>query len=383
MDKSEYISNFMKAHAGDYSSEPEALSAAYFNWRKDRAAGGLTFNSVKLNFRGISREESLDGRDYLVAPCVMINEGVHSGSGGAVFYPGAELESSTASWNHKPVMLGHPTENGKPVSACSKDAMERTMLGFLLNTEYLADKKALRTEVWLDVAKANKVAPGLVDKVNNGEMLEVSTGLFTDDLEVKGKYNGEDYDIVAFGYRPDHHAILLDCEGACSIKDGAGFPRTNSKKGVDMDRKKMIENMIASGFFSENDQEMLEGMEEKSFQSLVKSNEVLVESRKAIETFKSDLAKANEKLAELEKAEKKEVEKKEPEKKEPEKKENASLEDFIKTAPDGEVKSTIMYAVNQMKAEIQSVKDRILGNKRNRGAGDPLFGRAEEVERDD
>lgn len=63
-------------------------------------------------------------------------------------------------------------------------------------------------------------------------MVELSTGLFTDNEVEAGTWNGEDFVAIARNYRPDHLAILPDKVGACSIKDGAGLLRLNDEHAL-------------------------------------------------------------------------------------------------------------------------------------------------------
>ena len=73
-----------------------------------RPAEGLVRNlrtEIVFNLRpskGLIRNERLHGRDYTVVPMVMITEGVHKGSNGALYYPGEELGKTPCVWNMKP-----------------------------------------------------------------------------------------------------------------------------------------------------------------------------------------------------------------------------------------------------------------------------------------
>ncbi|GAG82219.1 unnamed protein product, partial [marine sediment metagenome] len=67
---------------------------------------------ITANFTGITRYDTMEGREYLVAPMIMIVEGVLNGSEGAGLYPADELSKTPQVWNHKPVVVYHPQENG-------------------------------------------------------------------------------------------------------------------------------------------------------------------------------------------------------------------------------------------------------------------------------
>jgi hypothetical protein len=100
-----------------------------------------------------------------------------------------------------------------------------------MNTRY-ADGM-LKAEAWIDVEKADKVDPRVMESVNAGRMVEVSTGLFSDTEVVHGNHDGTDYGQVARNYVPDHLAVLPDKRGALSIEAGAGLLRNASEDDAD------------------------------------------------------------------------------------------------------------------------------------------------------
>jgi len=182
-------------------------------------------NSVmmKANMDVIMREEVRDGTTYLVGPTVMIKVGVWNGA----FYPGEQLELSTLGWNGRPICIWHPeTESGVETTA-NQPEMIKSNIGAIYNA--LFDDEKLKAEVWIDKEKLRAVAPEVLTSIENNEMLEVSTGLFVQAREEAGDFKGKPYDKVVVNYMPDHLALLPGKVGACSIADGAGFPRFNSQ----------------------------------------------------------------------------------------------------------------------------------------------------------
>lgn len=171
-----------------------------------------------------TRYETLEGKEYLVVPMVMIVEGVFEGSDGPIYYPGDELAKTPESWNYKPVVNYHPEENGEGISACSPVVIESRKVGIIMNTSYKGKNK-LAAEAWLDHEKLKKVDPRILEMVEKGTPVNVSTGLFLDQetLAEEKEFNGRKYKKVAKNLRPDHLAILPDKTGACSIADGAGL----------------------------------------------------------------------------------------------------------------------------------------------------------------
>lgn len=182
---------------------------------------------IKVNIGGPSlRHEILEGRKHLVAPMVMLTTGVHAGSQGPILYEDVDLEKSVPAWNHKPIVVYHPTKDGQPISAADPDVLNTAKIGLVLSSKHSPSK--LASEAWLDEKRTGEVDQRILDKLNNGEMIEISTGLYTDNEETPGVWNGEPYTSIARNHRPDHLAVLPDKIGACSIADGGGLLRNSS-----------------------------------------------------------------------------------------------------------------------------------------------------------
>jgi DNA-binding transcriptional ArsR family regulator len=172
--------------------------------------------------------KTFEGREYFVVPVVMMREGVHSGSRGPLFHSIDELGKYVASWNGIPVMISHPKKDGNFVSANSPEVLEESKVGFVFNSHVDEGDDRLRAEAWLEKARLKSISPKAFKKINKKEPMEVSVGVFSDEIEEEGEYNGEAYTAIAINHRPDHLALLPDEIGACSLEDGCGV-RTNSK----------------------------------------------------------------------------------------------------------------------------------------------------------
>ncbi len=205
--------------------------------------------NIKANFEGTTRFDKMKGRQYLVASMIMLVEGVHEGSNGPLFYPAKELKKSKSFWNAKPVVVYHPQENGKLVSACDPDILTNHGVGMIMNTTCIGGK--LKAEAWIDVERANAVDDRIMTAIDNNEMMELSTGLVAECDGVEGDWNGEEYTGTLSNFHPDHLALLPDLQGACSIEDGAGFLRLNKAKDsfvldistmADKERKYVLSN---------------------------------------------------------------------------------------------------------------------------------------------
>lgn len=166
------------------------------------------------------RRTHWEGKDYAVVPMVMLKEHVLSGNKGPVFYNEKEIAKDPATWNMKPVTVYHPVKKG---SATDVVTFDRQGIGMIMNTRFSNGK--LKAEAWIDVAKANRVDPRVMEAVNAGQILEVSTGMYADRIDNEGEYNGKKYSHEAINLKPDHLAILPDKEGALSVEDGAGLLR--------------------------------------------------------------------------------------------------------------------------------------------------------------
>ena len=99
----------------DASARKAAVAKANKQGQAAHASGYRSnhmFQYITSNVKSLVRHDSMEGRDYLVGPMVMINEGVHAGSDGPIYYPAAELRKGLNTWNHRPIVVYHPQRNG-------------------------------------------------------------------------------------------------------------------------------------------------------------------------------------------------------------------------------------------------------------------------------
>lgn len=127
----------------------------------------------------------------------------------------------------KPLVVYHPKQNGAHISACTPEVIESQGVGLIMNTTY--DTK-LRGEAWFDIEKTRKVDERVLSALENGDLMEVSTGLWSDNEESEGTFgvNNEPYTAIARNFRPDHLAILPDQIGAFSVEQGGGLFQVNA-----------------------------------------------------------------------------------------------------------------------------------------------------------
>lgn len=185
----------------------------------------MLYERITTNIAGVkTRREKLEGRNYIVVPTVMLTVGVHTGSQGPLFYGEDELSRNPLTWNHKPIIVYHPMLEGEGVSACVPAVLERQKIGIILNSGF--DGRAA-SESWLEEEKTRKVDNRVLEAIESGRTVEVSTGLFQDPEARPGEWRGQKYVAVVRNIQPDHLAILPDAVGACSIEKGAGLLRNS------------------------------------------------------------------------------------------------------------------------------------------------------------
>lgn len=189
-----------------------------------------------LRTSGRVRRATRNGRTYLVAPATILVPGVLAGSEGPLYYPKSEIAANPGVWNDTPIVVYHPTENGRHVAARSPNVLDKYKIGRVYN-DHTTNKGTRRVEAWFDEERTKAVDKRIHKSLLKGAPIELSTGLYTKNEYRDGTYKGKGYTAIARNYLPDHLAILPDQIGACSIKDGCGvfnaFCATGSGGGVD------------------------------------------------------------------------------------------------------------------------------------------------------
>lgn len=179
------------------------------------------------------RTEQFEGRDFLVVPVIALVQGVLQGMTAEEpeLALAEEFGRVPASWDGRPVVMNHPVVDGQPVSANSPTMLESIQFGWMFNTSVGEDLK-LRSEAWLDLDKVAALGGEIestVARIQAGELVEVSTGLYTGVEVTTGEYGGREYSGIWRNIMPDHLAFLSEGKlGACSAEDGCGTPRINS-----------------------------------------------------------------------------------------------------------------------------------------------------------
>lgn len=206
----------------------------------------VTNATVRICSNAVTKQ--WDGRDVLVAPVVLLVEGVHNGSQGPVYYSAELLEQSANLWNGVPLPVYHPetidpvTNTPVNISCNSPEVIQNQSIGWLFNVVYEATPvPRLKGELFVDIQKANRVSPPTLEALRRGSQLEVSTGLFSIDNESPGTWNGERYSRSVVQMFPDHLALLPGQSGACSWSDGCGV---RANQGGSMDQEETINESV-------------------------------------------------------------------------------------------------------------------------------------------
>lgn len=190
---------------------------------------GLRETFMRAHAGGNVRVEQWDGKSWLVAQTVAVVSKVLNGE----LLPAKEIETFVEAWNGRAVPLRHPQINGFYVSANSPEILEQFNVGYFFNARSEPHDLGVKIvgEMWIDVERAKGLEGGaaIVDRLNDGDVIEVSTAYWCKVEEGRGVFNGVPYNGIQRDIKPDHIAILPDQLGACSVADGCGVGRTNAQ----------------------------------------------------------------------------------------------------------------------------------------------------------
>ena len=184
--------------------------------------------TVRVNIRtlanaGAIRREKRNGRDVVIVPSATLPDNIVMNG---IMYPADEIAKSFSGLERTPAPLGHPTINGKFVSARDPEGINQSWIGAWNENVRRENGRVLLDKV-IDVEMANRSEGGkaVLSAIDKGEAVHTSTGLLAM-LEVA---NGDvDYKHIAREIAFDHDAILLGEQGAATPEQGVGM-LVNSK----------------------------------------------------------------------------------------------------------------------------------------------------------
>lgn len=177
---------------------------------------------AQVNSKAI-RRETHNGREHIVIPSYTMPFDVVMNGG---LYPKDEIVANYQKLDGTLAPLGHPTVDGKFVSAFSPEGINQGHIGaWNRNTKLVGNR--VYTEKWVDVEFAKNTDGGRrvlerVEQIEKGEGSPVHTSVAVF-LEREPAVNASGYDWVAKIRSIDHDAILLDEPGAATPDQGVGL----------------------------------------------------------------------------------------------------------------------------------------------------------------
>lgn len=177
-----------------------------------------------------ARTETLHGVPHRVVSATLVRNQVLVNNIGRCYLP---AEAFTEEWaesaNGAPVLVDHPTMGGQDVSGRRPDVINSLGVGWLFNV--VAESDQLTGEVWLNESRADEVEDlgVILQKLDDGEIVEVSTGFPALGEKRRGVFNGEPYEIILYPDGFDHFAIFAEKAGACAVEDGCGLGVANAR----------------------------------------------------------------------------------------------------------------------------------------------------------
>ena len=194
---------------------------------------GLTAgDQVRVNIRTLAnsaaiKREKRNGRDVIIVPSATLPDDVVMND---ILYPAAEIAKSFKSLERTPAPLGHPSVNGKFLSARDPEGLNQGWIGAWNENVRQEGGRVLLDKV-IDVERANQSEGGkrVLAAIDAGDPVHTSTGL----LAIMDAANGDvPYKFTARDIEFDHDAILLDEDGAATPDQGVGMMVNSAGKEI-------------------------------------------------------------------------------------------------------------------------------------------------------
>lgn len=180
---------------------------------------------VRVNIRtavntATIRRERRDGRDVIIVPSATLPDGVVMNG---IRYEASEIEKSFASLDRTPAPLGHPTINGRFVSASDPEGLARGWIG-AWNENVRRENGRVMLDKVIDVTTAGQLEGGkaVLAAIEKGEPIHTSTGLLCN-LDACSADQPDGAKHIARNMVFDHDAILIGEEGAATPEQGVGM----------------------------------------------------------------------------------------------------------------------------------------------------------------
>lgn len=145
-------------------------------------------------------------------------------------YPAAEIEKGYKSLERNTMPFGHPTINGKNISAKDVQAVNEFHVGAWLQGVNRQGGK-VSGDMYVDrrYAEGSENGRRLIQRLDdmaagrNVEPVHISTGLLHAEITANGESKGKRYEKIVTNMDFDHVAILLDKPGAGTPAEGVGI----------------------------------------------------------------------------------------------------------------------------------------------------------------
>ena len=207
--------------------QPAAPTRAFLV-NKGLAAG----DQVRVNIRTLAnsaaiKREKRNGRDVIIVPSATLPDDVVMND---ILYPAAEIAKSFKTLERTPAPLGHPSVNGKFLSARDPEGLNQGWIGAWNENVRQEGGRVLLDKV-IDVERANQSEGGkrVLAAIDAGDPVHTSTGL----LAIMDAANGDvPYKFTARDIEFDHDAILLDEDGAATPDQGVGMMVNSAGKEI-------------------------------------------------------------------------------------------------------------------------------------------------------
>lgn len=192
--------------------------------------------NAKVNATTI-RRETYNGRDHWVLPSYTLPANVIMNGG---LYPASEIDAHYKGLEGTMAPLGHPTMDGKFISAFSPEGVNIGHVG-AWNRNVKKSGNRIFVEKWLDVEVAGRSEGGkrLLDRLEALEKgedvppIHTSVAVFLEQIPVNANDADPGYEWTAKIFGMDHDAILLDEVGAATPEQGVGI-MVNADNAVPM-----------------------------------------------------------------------------------------------------------------------------------------------------
>ncbi|WP_312595472.1 hypothetical protein [Brevundimonas sp.] len=207
--------------------QPAAPTRAFLV-NKGLAAG----DQVRVNIRTLAnsaaiKREKRNGRDVIIVPSATLPDDVVMND---ILYPAVEIAKSFKTLERTPAPLGHPSVNGKFLSARDPEGLNQGWIGAWNENVRQEGGRVLLDKV-IDVERANQSEGGkrVLAAIDAGDPVHTSTGL----LAIMDAANGDvPYKFTARDIEFDHDAILLDEDGAATPDQGVGMMVNSAGKEI-------------------------------------------------------------------------------------------------------------------------------------------------------